>query len=109
MSAELKPSELIKKHGWIQGKSRQYSKLRENCLSLGEYRDSLCGMCLLSALQDAGLRIYDGAGSRSSTVYIKLQAEVKKRLGRVMLLSDFNDSPATTKEEVISVLEAVGL
>jgi len=115
MSDKLKPSELIKKYGWIQGQYRKYSKRTDECVNMQEYVDSLCGLCLRGACDMADVHLeepYQATGQlvRSlSSAGRLLKEQIKKQFGVEVTFSTFNDHHTTSKEDVIDALEAVGL
>jgi hypothetical protein len=79
----MKPSELIRQYGWVQG-------------WYGSYDD---GFCILGAI---GTGIGDLEG-KSHEVVEKLTKTV------CAPLNTWNDAPGRTKDEVLALLEAEGL
>lgn len=78
----MKPSEVIKKYGWIQG-------------AMGN-RD--IGYCLMGAMY--------AAAKRNSDEFYRIFKKLNRKVAKAPL--DWNDNPKRTKEEVINMLESIG-
>jgi hypothetical protein len=95
----MKPSELLKKKGWCQGRSA----LDVDGNLVNPRSKKAVKFCIIGAVE-ACIRVgidswedYDGAFDKV------------RRVLRVWSLAEWNDKPGRTKEEVIKVLKEAGL
>jgi len=95
MNSMNKPSELLKKHGWVQGK---YSE--------SDFRGNLTGYCFIGACETAGVSLANW--KEPSEIGKKLKAIIMSMYGTESFVV-FNDAVGRTKDQVIEVLELVGL
>jgi hypothetical protein len=90
---------LIEATGWCQGESAQDDKGR----TIYSRHEKACSFCTMGAIN----RIYEG--SNYSEAYSKIFNALNKSEKQRIFVSEWNDDPARTKEEVVNLLKELDI